>query len=134
MHFLEVAQLAFVFLIVILIVNATPVRSIVILDFTKDEGVIVGNGPAVSDGVTEQSPEDDPEPEDESVLVEESDETSSLLHELMIGIAKDEIPIKPKPLKNSFLFIAFIFKCYTNGMINSYFRVKLFEIKVLEKV
>jgi hypothetical protein len=101
-------------------VKATPVLSIVISDFTKEDGVMVGNGPAVSDGVIEQSPEDepepedDPEPEDESVLAEESDESSSVLHEFMIGIANEPIPIKPKPLKNSFLFIAFMFKCYFN--------------------
>jgi hypothetical protein len=99
---------------VIFIVKATPVLSIVISDFTKEDGVMVGNGPAVSDGVIEQSPDDEPEAEDESVLAEEFDESSSVLHEFMIGIANEPIPIKPKPLKNSFLFIAFMFKCYFN--------------------
>lgn len=79
---------------------------------------MVGNGPAVSDDVTEQLPEDEPEPEDdpdpvdESVVVEESVASSSVLHAFMIGIAREPIPTKPKPLKNSFLFIAFLFKCY----------------------
>lgn len=41
---------------VILMVSATPVRSDRISPFTKDEGVLVGKGPAVSVGDTEQEP------------------------------------------------------------------------------
>jgi len=41
---------------VILIVNATPVLSSLISDLTREEGVIVGNGPAVSVAVAVQLP------------------------------------------------------------------------------
>jgi hypothetical protein len=62
MAFAKAAQLLFVFLIVILIVKATPVLSSLISDLTNDEGVIVGKGPAVSEGDTEQLPLPPPEP------------------------------------------------------------------------
>jgi hypothetical protein len=86
-----------------------------ILDFTKEDGDLVGNGPVVSEEVTEQSPE---EPESEpvsvavSVSVDVSEESSSLLHAFKIGIAKEPIPTKPRPLKKSFLFIITPFTVY----------------------
>lgn len=96
---------------VILMVKPTPVLSMTILDFTKEDGDLVGNGPAVSEEVTEQLPDVEPVPEVVSVpdvvsvVVEVSIESSSLLHAFKIGIAKEPIPTKPRPLKKSFLFI-----------------------------
>lgn len=71
------AQLALVFLIVMLTVNITPVLPSRISDRTYEEGVCVGNGPSVSVGVTEQVP--DPEPEPEPDPEPELDETSVFL-------------------------------------------------------
>lgn len=62
------AQLLLVFRMVAFIVNATPVLSSRISVRTNDDGVMVGNGPAVSVGETEQEllpeplPDDDPLP------------------------------------------------------------------------
>ncbi|MNR30271.1 hypothetical protein D3C85_1477170 [compost metagenome] len=95
---------------VILMVKPTPVLSMTILVFTKDDGDLVGNGPAVSEEVTEQLLDVEDVPpvsvaEVVSVVVEVSVESSSLLHAFKIGIAKEPIPTKPRPLKKSFLFI-----------------------------
>ncbi len=51
------AQLLFLFFMVMLMVNPTPVLSSLISDRTSEDGVIVGKGPAVSVGVTVQVPE-----------------------------------------------------------------------------
>src|SRR5690349_11181199 len=50
------AQLLFLLLIVILIVNGTPVRSLRISFVTREEGDLVGKGPAVSAGEVVQEP------------------------------------------------------------------------------
>jgi hypothetical protein len=71
------------------------------LVITNDEGVLVGNGPAVSDEVTVQFPDVEVEPE---VPIWES--ASSLLQALIIGMTRDPNPNNPNPLKNSFLSIA----------------------------
>ncbi len=98
------AQLPFVFLIVILIVNATPVLSSFISDLTNDEGVIVGNGPAVSEGDTVQLP--DPV----SVPVSLPSSKSSFLQACRIN-GTDVAPIR-NCLRNFFLdcSIRLIFK------------------------
>jgi hypothetical protein len=105
----KAAQLAFLFWMVMFIVNGTPVRSLVISDFTNDEGLLVGNGPAVSDGVTLQVEEPEELPVSVawvvSVALESVDESSSPPQELNIGIAKDPNPTRPNPLKKSFLSI-----------------------------
>jgi hypothetical protein len=86
----------------------------IILDFTKEDGDLVGNGPSVSDVVTEQLPEVEPELDPEldpvsvatTVSVAVPDElSSSLLHAFITGIANEPIPTKPNPLKKSFLFM-----------------------------
>jgi hypothetical protein len=78
-------------------VKAIPVLSLTIFVVTNDEGVLVGKGPAVSEAVTVQFPD---------VVVPEvtpAVTSSSLLHELIIGIAKDPNPTNPNPFKKSFL-------------------------------
>jgi len=93
-----------------LIVNATPLLSSRISDLTNDEGVIVGKGPAVSEGVTEQEPEPDPV----LVLVSVPDVVeviSSFLHAAIIT-GTDVAPIR-KFFRNFFLdsiVLAFVFK------------------------
>jgi hypothetical protein len=105
----KAAQLAFLFWIVMFIVSGTPVLSLVISDFTNDEGLLVGNGPAVSDGVTLQVEETEELPVSVawvlSVTLESVDESSSLPQELIMGIAKDPNPTNPNPFKKSFLSI-----------------------------
>ena len=104
----KAAQLAFLFFMVMFIVKGTPVRSLLISDFTNDEGLLVGNGPAVSDGVVLQVDEPEELPVSVasvvSVALESADESSSP-QALNIGIAKDPNPTKPNPLKKSFLSI-----------------------------
>jgi hypothetical protein len=67
---------------------------------TSDAGVLVGNGPAVSDEVTAQFPDVEP-----VVVVPVEELASLLLQALIIGMTKDPNPINPNPLKNSFLSI-----------------------------
>jgi hypothetical protein len=74
-----------------LIVNATPVLSDLISDLTSDDGVIVGNGPAVSVGDTVQLPEPLPLPEPEPDPLPE-EEVSFLQASKIIGT--DAAPIK----------------------------------------
>jgi hypothetical protein len=70
---------------------------------TSDEGVLVGNGPAVSDEVAVQFPDVEVEP---VVVVPVEEFAASPLQALIIGMTKDPNPNKPNPFKNSFLSIA----------------------------
>ena len=76
--------------------NATPLRSAIMLDCTSCAGVFIGNGPAVSDGDKEQ-------------LALVSAARASLQDEIALG--KATIEPRPKiPLrKKSFLFMSFEF-------------------------
>lgn len=56
----KAAQLLLRLFTVILIVNGTPMRSLVIVLVTSDEGDLVGKGPAVSEGVAVQASDVDP--------------------------------------------------------------------------
>jgi hypothetical protein len=91
------------------IVKATPVLSLTIFAVTNDDGVLVGNGPAVSEGVTEQLPDVVvPTAVLEFVpVVVVAAVSSSVLQELITGIVKEPNPTKPNPLKKSFLFIKY---------------------------
>ena len=108
----KAAQLLFLLLIVILIVNATPVRSLLISFVTSDEGLLVGKGPSVSVGEVVQLPLVVPVevpvdvPVEVPVLVPESEVASlSFLQPASGAIAlMPNAAIKPF-LKKSFLSI-----------------------------
>jgi len=102
-------QLSFVFLIVIFIVNATPVLSNRISDLTSDDGDLVGKGPAVSVGDTVQDPELVPVPVSVPVVVPvpEVELRSSFLQAASIT-GTDVAPIR-KLLRNFFLDCSMVF-------------------------
>jgi hypothetical protein len=108
----KIAQLALVFLMVILIVNPTPVLSLTIFAVTNDEGDLVGNGPAVSVEVTVQVVEVEPPVLVAVVVSVATDEELllSLLQALITGMVNAPNPANPNPLKNSFLSIMVYFK------------------------
>src|SRR5215217_3417988 len=78
------AQLLLLLLTVKLMVRGTPVRSLVMVLFSKEEGVFVGKGPAVSTGDVVHTPDAVfvvvPDPE-----VEPAASTSALLQALVNG-------------------------------------------------
>jgi hypothetical protein len=91
----------------ILIVNGTPVLSLVIFEVTRLEGVLVGKGPAVSVGARVHEPVEpvpEPEPEEDVVSV-----TVSFLQELSKGATnakpKDAIPFFKKALRSIFFYL-----------------------------
>jgi hypothetical protein len=98
------AQPAFLLLTVIFIVKATPALSLLISLVTREEGVLVGNGPAVSDGEVVQLPSVVPVV---AVLVEPVavvTPTVSLLQEMASGTI---VPI-PSAVMNPFLKKSFL--------------------------
>lgn len=88
-------------------VRGTPDLSPIILLLTNVEGDLVGNGPSVSELVTEQL-DDEPEPEPELEEDELVEVLSSLLQFAKIGAATAVTPAKPKVFKKSFLLTGFI--------------------------
>src|ERR1044071_6128872 len=90
------AQLLFLLLMVILMVNGTPVRSLRISLVTSEEGVFVGKGPSVSVGEVVQVPVP-PEPLPKSEPDAEEAFVSCFLQELTNGamVAKPSAPMNP---------------------------------------
>ena len=88
-------------------VKATPVLSPTIFDLTKELGVIVGNGPAVSVGVVEQVVELVPPVESEPEVVVVVAELPSVF--FLQALAKGAIAARPRAanpfFKKSFLSI-----------------------------
>ena len=108
----KAAQLLLVFFTVIVIVNPMPVLSSRISDLTRDEGVMVGNGPAVSVGAITQVPEELPLPE---LVLELLLETISLFLQASINNGTDVAPIN-KFFKNFFLVCSIMRSCWSKKL------------------